>query len=246
MTWLRRYRMLVVAYGLALVVGAREYLVTRDSDTPSWGGRCEASAAACASALTTDAEPDDSAFWARHRELADVVAQVNPDDPDTKFLLAMQALADGDEEETVRRLEEALAAGVKHNDYLLRMYAQYELNRGADWQRVNFAVNRWRENHPFSADPLYLQLGTGPGSEAEAALLQGELSRVPWIAGAELQSFEEDGRSRWRVALTFRAGRPIDMREAVAAVTVLQLTEEQRARFRVRCSTLTDCTLEPR
>lgn len=244
--WLQRYRMLMVAYGIALLVGAREYFVSREAGTPIWGGQCEASAAACASIDVRDTVADDSAFWARHGELTRVVAQVNPDDPDTKFLLAMQALAEGDEEETVRRLEEALASGVKHNDHLLRSYAQYELSRGADWQRVNFAVNRWRENHPFSADPLYLQLGAGPRDEAEAALLHEELSRVPWIAGSELQSFEEDGEQGWRVALSFRPGQRVDVRQAVAAVTVLSLTEEQRARFRVRCSTLEECALEPR
>ncbi|GIS79394.1 MAG: hypothetical protein CM1200mP14_09600 [Gammaproteobacteria bacterium] len=44
-------------------------------------------------------------------EMTEVVAQLNPEDPDTDFLLGMQALAEGDVEGSIRRLEEALRVG---------------------------------------------------------------------------------------------------------------------------------------
>lgn len=245
MSWLQKYRMLVIAYGLALVVGGREYFVSRTADTSSWMGGCEASAAACSLTPRASAAAD-SAFWIQHAELARVVVAVNPDDPDTHFLRSMQALADGDQEESIRQLENALSSGVKHNDYLLRLYAQYELSRGADWQRVNFAINRWRRNHPFSADPLYLQLGVGPESEAEERLLHELLASVPWIGGSEVERTETADGVRWRVGLTFRPGRIVDIRQAVEAVTTLSVPQDQRARLRVRCSTLVDCQVEPR
>lgn len=244
--WYQRYRMLLVAYGLALVFGVREYIVSKRVDTTGYASRCEASAAACSSVLARERVTDDTTFWVRHRDLTEVVAEVNPGDPDTEFLMAMQAMADGDSEESLRRIEHALQSGVKHNDYLLRYYAQFELSRGADWQRVNLAVNRWRENHPFSADPLYLPMGSGPANEQEERLVMDALSRIPWVGGASLEAYEQGGEERWRVALQFRPGREVDIRQAVEAVTLLSLTEEQRARFVVRCSTLTDCVLEPR
>ena len=242
----RQYRMLIVAYGVALLVGAREYVVSRSGDTTDWVGGCRASAAACSSVTSRAGLTDDSTFWRQHRAMTEVVARVNPDDPDTDFLVGMQALADGDSEESVRRLEAALAAGVRHNDYLQQYYAQYELNRGADWQRVNFAVNRWRRNHPSSPEPIYLRLGAGPRDEAEAALLRGALAEVPWIADSRLESSMQDGEEQWRVQLIFRPGRTVDMRQAVEAVSLLSLTEDQRAQYRVRCGTLQECRLEPR
>jgi hypothetical protein len=48
------------------------------------------------------------------------------------------------------------------------------------------------------------------------------------------------------VNLAFRPPHEVDIRQAVAAVSVLGLTEEERRRFRVRCLTLTDCNVEPR
>jgi hypothetical protein len=219
--WHRRFRMLIVIYSLAVVVGVREYTVNRGAD------------------------PVDmlSEGWT---EMAEVVARVNPEDPDTDFLEAFQAMQDGDEETFLYHAERALASGAKHNDVLLRAYAQNLLNTGQDWQLVNWAVNRWRRNHPSSAERLALPLGAPPASDAQSKLLERELAAVPWIASSKLERYDQNGRDRWRIWLTFVPARPVDLRQAVEATTLLVLSDEQRARFKVRCRTLEDCTLVPR
>ena len=244
--WFQRYRLLVVIYVIAILVGTREYLVSRTRGSLGGLGGCQASAASCFSISATPDATSDSAFWSQHADMTDVVARLNPDDPDTDFLKAMQSLADGDEDEFFRLLEEALAADIKHNDVLLEFYAQYLLARGADWRPVNRAVNRWRENHPSSAGTISLQLATGPRTPSERAVLQDALAPVPWIAAWQLESYTVNGDERWRVLLMFRPGETVDMRQAIAAVTVLSLTEEQRSLYEVTCSTLQDCTLTRR
>jgi len=244
--WLQRYRLLVVVYGMALLVGAREYFLSRHQGSLGGTTGCEASAASCFSISARTVSVDDSVFWSRHAELVEILERVNPGDPDTEFLKGMQSLADGDQEEFVRRVEAAVTAGVKHNYFLLQYYAQYLLDRGADFQLVNRAVNRWRENHPFSAETLSLQLGTGPSTPSDEAALQGALARVPWIAGARLEPGVEDGQERWQVLLAFRPGRTVDMREAMAAVTVLSIPPEQRPFYEVTCQTLVACTARRR
>jgi hypothetical protein len=49
-----------------------------------------------------------------------------------------------------------------------------------------------------------------------------------------------------RVNLFFRPPREVDIREAIAAVTTLSLSAEDRLRYRVVCVTLVDCNMEPR
>ena len=152
--WHRRYRMLIGIYAIAVVVGAREYLVSRGQ------------------------EPVDflSEKWS---DLTDVVSAINPGDPDTEFLEAVQALQQGDEETFLEHLEEALSADVKHNDLLLQSYAQHLLNTGTDHARVNAALNRWRENHPFSVETVWLPLASGPRNAADLADLNRALGEVP-------------------------------------------------------------------
>ena len=139
MAWHRRYRMLIGIYAIALLVGIREYVVSRSQG------------------------PVDlqSEKWS---EMTDVVAGINPGNPDTEFLEAIQAMQGGDEEEFVRRMEEALASGVKHNDLMMRAYTQHLLNTGGDYRLINFAANRWRDNHPFSEQTIWLSLAAGPTS----------------------------------------------------------------------------------
>ena len=247
MAVLQRYRMLVIVYVIVLGIGARDYLVSRSNGTVEWLGGCQASAAACSSTGTqTLGSSDDSLFWMRHAKMTEVVAQLNPEDPDTDFLLGMQALAEGDVEGSIRRLEEALEGGVKHNNYLLQYYAQYELERGADWRRVNLAVNRWRINHPFSSDPLTIPLGAGPETPQDENDMHEALEAIPWVAGSQLESFVLEDQPRWQIALTFQPGETVDVREAIEAVTLLSLPPNDRPRFRVQCSTLVDCTMVPR
>ena len=241
-SWLQRYRLLVVAYGVALVVGAREYLVARNAPGSGGTAGCEASAASCFSIRSRAVALSDSAFWTTHARMMSVVAEVNPEDPNTEFLRGIQALARGDEAEFVRRFEQAIASGAKHNHLLLQYYAQSLLDRGGDWRDVNRAVNRWRENHPFSSERLTLQLGAGPSSAADADALAAAFASVPWLEKAELEPYVEGGTEKWRVLIGFRPGRPVDVREAVAAATVLAIPAEQRRMYEVTCSTLQDCS----
>lgn len=215
------YRILFVIYGVGTVVGLRELYLARTGDPVDWA----------------------SEEWA---EMTEVLSEVNPQDPDTDFLKGVQSIVQGDQPGFVTHFEEALRADVKHNEFLLHDYAQHLLESGAGWREVNDALNRWRENYPFSNETLTLELGTGPRTQADVSVLNRELLAVPWIGGVELESYEADGRRGWRVQITFRPPRPVDVRQAVAAVSILAVPEADRVRLMVTCSTLTDCTVSPR
>lgn len=218
--WVRRYRILVTVYAIGILFGIREYRLSLTMGAVAW--------------------PSDA--WS---EMTGVIVQIDPDEPDAKWLQSKEALRRDDAAEFGLLLEEALASDVKHNAFLLHDYAQLLLDRKADYQIANEAANRWRENYPSSRETLGLELGTGPRNPAERALLEAALANVPWIAGSRLETLTEiDGDQRWVVHLAFRPATTIDLRQAIAAVTLLTLTEEQRAQFAVRCSTLVDCTLE--
>ncbi len=220
-TIFRSYRILFVIYGVGLAAGLREFAIARSGDPVDWA----------------------SDRWA---EMTEVVREVNPGDPDTEFLEGVQSIVTGDAGGFVAHFEDALAAGVKHNEFLLRDYAQHLVATGADWRTVNEAVNRWRENHPFSNEVLTLELGTGPRTQGEISVVQRELRTVDWIAAAELEAHEDEGRRGWRVHITFRPPNPVDVREAVAAVSILSVPERDRTRLKVTCRTLTECGVELR
>ncbi len=217
----QRYRILFVIYGVGVVVGVREFYLSRQGDPVDWA----------------------SDRWAT---MTEVVAEVNPDDPDTDFLEGVQSIVRGDDDAFVSHFEDALDAGVKHNEFLLRDYAQHLLASRAGWRAVNEAVNRWRENYPFSNETLTLELGAGPRTRADVSVVRRELRAVPWIGDAELESYEADARRRWRVHVTFRPPHPVDVREAVAAVSILSVPETDRGRLAVTCRTLTECAVAPR
>ena len=103
--FVKKYRLLLIIYVLGMVFGVREFLVNREQGPVDWL----------------------SERWA---DMTNVVAAVNPEDPDTDFLEAMRSLAEGDQDEYVRRFEAALDDDVKHNEFLLHDYAQIMLNRG--------------------------------------------------------------------------------------------------------------------
>lgn len=237
---LARDRVLIAFYAVGAVVGIREFLVTRSSGEPEWTDGCQASAAGCFSIESRTAPVRDPDFWRRHAELTEIMTLVNPDDPDTDFLRAMQALADGDTEGFERLAEHALATGSKHNGMLLQYYAQYLLDEGAEWWRVNAAVNQWRENHQFSAERLSLGLDSGPSDASDVDALNRALAQVPWLADWELAP-PTDADGRWRLWLSFHPGRTVDIREVVAAVTMLSIPPDQREIFEVTCQTLRDC-----
>jgi hypothetical protein len=192
--WLHKYRLLVVIYSICLVVGVREYLVNRGSDPFGW--------------LSPEGQ-----------ELIDIIAGVNPEDPETEFLRSMQALAAGEPDEFERQIEAALAADIKHNEMMLRFHAQYLVDRGADWGRINEALNRWHRNYPFSTETITLALASGPASPAEQAMWERSLGLIPWLADFRLASQERGAVASWQVEMLFRRGRPIDIEDVVEAVS---------------------------
>lgn len=241
----REYRILWVAFGLAALMGTREYLMSREGGGTLGPGSCEASAASCAlSSARGSVTPDE--FWRQHAELAALVERINPDDPDTHFMRGMQALVDGDEETFVHEFETALASGAKHNQYLLHYYAQYMVDRAEDHDAVNRALNGWRANHPFSSETINLRMGVGPRHAREMEEVRRRLLGVAWIGDARLELAGEGGAEHWRARLSFRPGRIIDIRDAVAAVTVLALPPEHRSSHLIECITMQDCRATPR
>ena len=217
----QRYRILFVIYGVGMAAGLRELYLARTATPVDW----------------------DSDEWA---DMTEVLSTVNPDDPDTDFLKGVQSIVRGDRPGFVTHFEDALQSEVKHNEFLLHDYAEHLLESGAGWREVNEALNRWRENYPFSNETLTLELGTGPRTQGDVSVLNRELLAVPWIGGAELESYEAGGQRGWRVQITFRPPHPVDVREAVAALSILAVPEADRVRLMVTCSTLTDCTVSPR
>jgi hypothetical protein len=213
--------MLIGIYLIALAFGVREYVVSRNAPPVD---------------MMSDA-------WAH---MTSVVEAINPDDPDTEYLASIRAMREGDTEEFMRRMARAVESGAKHNDILMQTYAQQLLAQGADYRRVNLALNAWRRNHPTSTERITLPLAVPPRTASEAAALHAALAEVPWIAGGDLETVEGKGGQSVRVNISFRPPHRVDIRDAVAAVSVLSLSEGERRRFRVRCLTMIDCNVEPR
>ena len=182
--WYKKYRLLLVIYGMCLIVGVREYLITRGEEPPGW-------------------------FTEEGRQLTD-------------FLEGMQALAAGDVEAYERRLEEALAREPKHNDMMLRFYAQHLIDTGADWVRVNQALNNWRINHPFDVETIAYDLDRGPTTQLELTALQDALERIRWIDQVWLEPFGGETEAvRWRITIAFRNAAVVDIRDVTRAVDLI-------------------------
>ena len=218
--WARKYKLLLIIYVSGMVFGIREFVIARDG-----GG--------------VDMMSDE---WAA---MTDVVASFNPDDPDTEFLLALQELRAGDPEGYIEYFEAALDDDVKHNEFLLQDYTQFILDRGAVWTQVNRAANRWRENFPFSAETLSLPLGQGPADAGEADLIRRELMAIDWVSNATV-SRDAENPGAWRAEISFRPPLEVDLREAIAAVSILSVPAADRARLKVTCLTFRDCRVSPR
>ncbi|MBU97385.1 MAG: hypothetical protein CL901_04775 [Dehalococcoidia bacterium] len=216
MAWFRQWRVLAIAYSFATVVAIREVVVSRSREPVAW----------------------PSEEWSR---MVEVVGVINPEEPDTRWLESMESRIDGGVDDFTLHLEESLASDIKHNEFLLQDYAQLMLDRGADYRIVNWAANRWRENHPFTSSTLRMELSTGITSDEERVFLLDELAAIPWLDNAGVVSDGEGGRQH--ILLDFHPAIEIDIRDAVEVATMLTLSLEQRASFRVRCRTLEDCTL---
>lgn len=226
--WYRKFRMLLGIYLIAMAFGVREAYLARqgaivDPETQEWS------------------------------QMAEVISRINPADADTEYLKAMEALKEGDRDAFVQHMETALDKGVKHNDVLLRTYAQHLFTTNEDYRLVNSALERWRLNHPFTNEPFEIPIGSGPTTPEDERALRRELDTVDWILRYEFQPPGEEGSqlpgeegSGWRVLAYIRPATEIDIRDAVAAVSILALPPEMREDFRVTCLTLEDCRRVPR
>jgi len=156
----------------------------------------------------------------------DVISRLNPDEPDTQYLLAMHALADGDEAEFLRRLDRTLGSGAKHSEEIFKLHAEYLLLVGAEPQELNVALNRWHRNFPFSDKSFLLNLPAAPASAQERLAFERQLAELPWVMESHLEQVVVDdggdidndigGGRQWAVAVTPRRGRKIDVRDVDA------------------------------
>jgi hypothetical protein len=220
--WYRRFRMLLGIYLIAMTFGVREFVLSR----------------------TRPAVDPETQEWSR---MAEVVARINPSDVDTDYLLALEALKAGDEQGFQQHVETALLdKHAKHNDIILRAYAQHLFTTNADYRQVNEWLNRWRTNHPASGEGFEIPLAAGPSGPADDVALQREFDSIDWLLRYQMIPPAGDGSSQWRVMVYFRPAREIDIRQAVAAVSILALPPSQRGQFRVTCLSLENCQRVPR
>ena len=218
--WYRRYRMLLGIYALGLLFGGREFLVARTG---------------------TQVDPG-SQEWSR---MAEVIAEINPADADTHFLLAMEALQEGDETGYIQYMESALAKGVKHNNFLLAEYAHHLVRIQAPFENIDIALNTWRENHQLSFEIVSLPLGQGPASQQDYNAIRRELEAIDWIYEWELR--EPSGEMpQWLLLFQFEPAKEAVIRDVIEATSILLLPTEARSRLRVRCTNWEDCQSQVR
>lgn len=218
--WYRRFRMLLIIYVLGLLFGAREYLMARSGNMVDPG----------------------SEEWSR---MAEVIAEINPADADTDFLLAMEALQEGDESTYIERMETALAKGVKHNNLLFSEYAHHLLRIQAPFENIDRALNWWRENHQLSFEIVQLPLGVGPANQQDYDALRRELDAIDWIYKWELQEPSADA-PQWLLLFQFEPAKDAVIRDVIEAISILGLPPEARTRLRVRCTSWDDCRSQAR
>ena len=218
--WYRRFRMLLGIYLLGLLFGGREFLIARAG---------------------TQVDPG-SEEWSR---MAAVIAEINPADADTDFLLAMEALQEGDETGYIEHMETALGKGVKHNNLLLAEYAHHLVRIQAPFENIDIALNTWRENHQLSFEIVSLPLGQGPASQQDYNAIRRELDAIDWVYEWELRE-PSDEVPQWVLLLQFEPAREAAIRDVIEATSILLLPDEARSRLRVRCTNWEDCQSQVR
>ncbi|MDG2281685.1 MAG: hypothetical protein P8L45_01125 [Longimicrobiales bacterium] len=218
--WYRRFRMLFIVYLLGLFFGGREFLIARSG---------------------TEVDPG-SEEWSR---MAEVIAELNPADADTDFLLAMEALQEGDEVGYIEHMETALGKGVKHNNFLLAEYAHHLIRIQAPFENIDVALNTWRKNHQLSFEIVTLPLGRGPSSQQDYDAIRRELDALDWIYKWELQEPAAEA-SQWLLLFQFEPAKEAVIRDVTEAISILGLPPEVRSRLRVRCTSWTDCQSQAR
>lgn len=218
--WYRRFRMLLGIYVLGLFFGGREFLVARAGQQVDPG----------------------SAEWSR---MAEVIVEINPADADTDFLLAMEALQQGDEAGYIGYMETALGKGIKHNNFLLAEYAHHLIRMQAPFESIDVALNTWRENHQLSFEIVSLPLGQGPGSQQDYDAIRREMDAVDWVYEWELQEPSAD-MPQWVLLFQFEPAKEAAIRDVIEAISILGLPPDVRSRLRVRCTDWGDCQSQVR
>jgi hypothetical protein len=196
--WYRRFRMLLIVYLLGLVFGGREFLMARSGSQVDPG----------------------SEEWSR---MAEVIAELNPADADTDFLVAMEALQEGDEAE----------------------YAHHLIRIQAPFENIDIALNTWRKNHQLSFEIVTLPLGQGPSSTQDYDAIRRELDALDWIYKWEFQEPSAES-PQWVLFFQFEPAREAVIREVIEAISILGLPPEARSRLRVRCTSWNDCQSQTR
>lgn len=189
----KRHRILILVYSIGIAFGVREYLVTRDKPPFEW--------------LTPEGQV-----------LADMLAELNPDDPETQYLQAMNVLAEGDRTEFERRMEGVLASDMKHNEEMLRFYAEYLIATGAEREEINAALNEWIGNFPFTRESITLRLARGPQTAPQAEAFERFVADIPWVADRRLGRIVQGEEAQWVLELLFHRGHPIDIRDVSDAL----------------------------
>ncbi|MGB1656251.1 MAG: hypothetical protein ACPHO4_02805 [Longimicrobiales bacterium] len=218
--WYRRFRMLLGIYALGMLFGGREFLIARSGDQVDPG----------------------SNEWSR---MAEVIAEINPADADTDFLLAMEALQEGDEARYIEYMETALGKGIKHNNFLLAEYAHHLIRIQAPFENIDVALNTWRENHQLSFEIVSLPLGQGPTSQQDYDAIRREMDAIDWIYEWELQEPAPES-PQWVLLLQFEPAKEAVIRDVIEAISILGLPPEVRSRLRVRCTSWVDCQSQAR
>jgi hypothetical protein len=191
--WLQRHRILVLVYLVGLSLGVREFLIKRDKPPFEWE------------------TPEGQV-------LLEMLEELNPDDPDTHYLKAMHALAEGDRAEFDRRLNLVLASDAKHNELMLRFHAEYLLASSADTSAINAAITRWRRNFPYTSEPITFRLATGPRTADQARALERGVAQIPWVSDLRLGRVVDGARERWVLGVMVRRGTEIDVRDVSRAL----------------------------
>jgi hypothetical protein len=191
--WLKRHRILLLVYVVGLFFGVREYLIKRDQPRFEWE------------------TPEGVA-------LLELLEQLNPDDPDTHYLKAMHALAEGDRAEFDRRLGLVLASDMKHNELMLKFHAEYLLATSTDTAAINAAITRWRRNFPYTTVPITFRLPTGPRTRPQAEALERAIADIPWVADSRLGRSVDGAREQWIVGVLIRRATEIDVRDLSRAL----------------------------
>jgi len=215
--WYRRFRMLLVIYGLAMVFGAREFVLARSGGIVDQG----------------------SEDWTR---MADVIASINPAEADTEYLLAMEALQAGDAESYMGHMETALDKGVKHNNALLAEYSQHLIRLQVDFETIDRALNRWKDNHALSFEILELPMGVGPRDLVDQSALRRELDAIDWVYKYELVPPNAD-IPVWVVLVQFEPAETVSIRELIEALSILAIPPVDRRSFAMRCISFEACRL---